>query len=88
MELEFIVLKLAGNEAGWLRNFLENISLAIKPMSYVVMLCDHQITTIIILNKIFNCKNRYTHLKYDVTKLLIKDIIISIDYVSLTCELC
>ncbi|GMI86656.1 hypothetical protein HRI_002334900 [Hibiscus trionum] len=81
MEYEFVALELAGNEAEWLRNFLANIPLGIKPTPSVSMLCDCQAAIAIAKNKTFNAKIRHIHLRHDVVKQLLKDGIISIDYV-------
>ena len=40
MESEFIALELAGNEIEWLRNFLANISLGLKPTPSMSMHYD------------------------------------------------
>ena len=45
------------------------------------MHCDCQAAITIAKNKIFNGKNRYIQLRHDVIKQLLKDGIISIDYV-------
>ncbi|PHT86858.1 hypothetical protein T459_08964 [Capsicum annuum] len=42
MESEFIVLNKAGEEAEWLRNFLEDISYWPKPVAPVCIHCDSQ----------------------------------------------
>ncbi|KAG8655919.1 hypothetical protein MANES_04G087216v8 [Manihot esculenta] len=81
MESEFIALELAGTEAEWLRNFLANILLGIKPTPSVSMRCDFQTAIAITKNKTFNGKNRHIHLRHNVIKQLLKDETISIDYV-------
>ncbi|KAG8652080.1 hypothetical protein MANES_06G052901v8 [Manihot esculenta] len=80
MESEFIALELAGTETEWLRNFLANISLGIKPTSSVSTRCDCQLAIAIAKNKTFNGKNRHIHLRHNVIKQLLKDRTISIDY--------
>ena len=81
MELEFIALKLAGNEVEWLRNFLVDIPLGMKLTPSMSMHCDYQMTIAIAKNKSYNGKNRHIHLRHDVVKQLLGDGIISIDYV-------
>ena len=81
MELEFIALELAGNEAEWLRNFLANIPLDVKPTPSLSLHCDCQTAITITKNKIFNGKNHHIRLRHEVIKQLLKDKIISIDYV-------
>ena len=81
MESEFIALELAGSEAEWLRNFLANIPLGIKPTPSVSMHCDCQAAIAIAKNRAYNGKNRHIRLRHNVIKQLQKDGIISIDYV-------
>ena len=81
MESEFIALELAGNEAEWLRHFLENIPLGTKLKPSVSMHCDCQAAIAIAKNKTFNGKNRHIQLRHNVVKQLLKDGTISIDYV-------
>ena len=40
MEFEFVALEIAGSEAEWLKNFLANIPLGMKPTPSVSMHCD------------------------------------------------
>lgn len=81
MESEFVPLELAGNEAGWLRNLLADIPLGMKPTPYVSMHCDCQAAITIAKNKTFNGKNRHIRLRHDVVKQMLRDGIISINYV-------
>lgn len=39
-ELEFIAIKLGGNETKWLRNIFADIPLGMKPTPFVSMHCD------------------------------------------------
>jgi len=59
MESEFIALELAGSEAEWLRNFLANIPLGIKPTPSVSMHCNCQAAIAIAKNRAYNGKNRH-----------------------------
>ena len=52
-----------------------------KPTQLVSMHCDCQAAIAIAKNKSFNGKNRHIRLRHDVVKQLLKDGIISIDYV-------
>ena len=81
MELDFIALKFAGKEAEWLRNFLSGIPLGMQLTPSVSMHCDFQTAISITKSKAFNVKNRHIRLKHEVVKQLLKDGIISIDYV-------
>jgi len=81
MESEFVALELAGSEAEWLRNFLANIPLIKDVLPSVSIHCDCQAAIAIAKNKSYNCKSRHMKLRYDVIKQLLRDGIISIDYV-------
>ena len=81
MESEVITLESTGKEAEWLRNFLSGIPLGMQPTPLVFMHCDCQVAISIPNNKTFNGKNRHIRLRHEVVKTLLKDGIISIDYV-------
>ena len=81
MESEFIALEFAGKEVEWLRNFLSGIPLGMQPTPSVSMHYDCQAAISIIKNKAFNGKNRHIRLRCEVVKQLLKDGIISINYV-------
>ncbi|KAK6151926.1 hypothetical protein DH2020_014561 [Rehmannia glutinosa] len=80
MESEFVALELAGNEAEWLKNFLE-IFHGFKTNTFDSMHCDCQAAIAIAKNKTFNGKNRHIRLRHDVVKQQLNDGVISIDYV-------
>jgi len=81
MEYEFVALEMAGNEVEWLKNFLANIPLGMKPTPYVSMHCDFQSTIVIAKNKTYNGNNRHIQLRHNLVKQLLKSGTISIDYV-------
>ena len=81
IESEFIALDSTGYEVDWLRNFLIEIPLGIKPIHSISMHCDCQVAISIAKNKSFNGKNRHIRLRHDVVKQLLKDGVVSIDYV-------
>ena len=81
MESKFIALESVGKEVERLRNFLSGIPSGMQPISSVSMHCDCQAAISIAKNKSFNGKNRHIHLRHEVVKHLLKDEIISIDYV-------
>jgi len=56
MELEFVALEMDGSKAGWLKNFLANISLGTKPTPPMSMHCDSQSIIVIAKNKTYNAK--------------------------------
>jgi len=59
MESEFVVLEMVRSEAEWLKNFLANIPLRMKPTLFVSVHCDCQSTITIAKNKTYNGKNRH-----------------------------
>ncbi|XP_071928182.1 uncharacterized protein [Coffea arabica] len=81
MESEFIVLELTGSEADWLRNFLVNIPPIKDLLPPVSIHCDCQAAIAIAKNKSYNCKSRHMRLRHDVVKQLLRNGIISIDFV-------
>ena len=81
MESELIALESASKEVEWLRNFISRIPLGMQPTSSVSMHCDCQAAISVVKNKALNGKNRHVHLRHEVVKQLLKDGIISIDYV-------
>ena len=81
MESEFVALEMAGSEVEWLKNFLSNIPLGMKPTPSVSMHCDCQLAIAIPKNKNYNGKNRHIQLRHNLVKQLLKSGTISIDYV-------
>ncbi|WVZ07142.1 hypothetical protein V8G54_020488 [Vigna mungo] len=81
MESEFVSLEMAGSEAEWLKNFLANIPLGMKPTPSVSIHCDCQSVIAIAKNKNYNGKNRHIQLRHNLVKQLLKNGTISIDYV-------
>ncbi|XP_071905928.1 uncharacterized protein [Coffea arabica] len=81
MESEFVALELTGTEAEWLRNFLANIPSTKDLLPPMSIHCDCQAAIAIAKNKSYNCKSRHMKLRHDVVKQLLRDEIISIDFV-------
>ena len=81
MEAEFIALELASNEAEWLKNFLTEIPLGMKPTPSVSLHCDSKVVIAITKNNDYNGKNRHIRLRHKIVKQLLKNGSISIDYV-------
>jgi len=71
---------MASSEAKWLKNFLANILLGMKPTQSVSMHCDCQLAIAITKNKSYNEKNKHI-LRHNLVKRLLKSGMISIDYV-------
>ena len=55
--MSFFALEMAGSEVEWLKNFLANIPLGMKPTPFVSMHCDCQSAITIAKNKNYNGKN-------------------------------
>jgi len=81
MEFEFVALEMAGSEAEWLKNFLANIPLGMKPTTFVSMHCDCQSAIAIAKNKTYNGKKRHIQLRHNLVKKLLNSGMVSIDYV-------
>jgi len=79
--IEFIGFKMASIAAKWLKNFLTNIPLGMKPISYVSIHCDCQSTIVIAKDKNYNGKNKHIQLRHNLVKQLLKRGTISIDIV-------
>ncbi|KAL0323616.1 UNVERIFIED_CONTAM: Retrovirus-related Pol polyprotein from transposon TNT 1-94 [Sesamum angustifolium] len=80
MESEFIVLELAGQEVEWFRNLIGDIPLwgSTAPVS---LHCDSQAAIGVAKNYAYNGKRRHIRLKHSAVKALLKNGIISLDYV-------
>ncbi|KAL0359786.1 UNVERIFIED_CONTAM: Retrovirus-related Pol polyprotein from transposon TNT 1-94 [Sesamum angustifolium] len=80
MESKFIVLELAGQEVEWLRNLVGDIPLwgSSVPVS---LHCDSQTAIGIAKNYAYNGKRRHIRIRHGVEKELLKNGIISLDYV-------
>ena len=81
MELEFIALDKAGEEAEWLRNFLEDIHNWPKPVPVVCIHCDSQEAIERARNVMYNGKSRHIYRRHDIVRQLLFSGIITIDYV-------
>lgn len=55
--------ELAGSDAKWLRNFLADTPLGIKPKPFMSIHCDCQTAIAIGRNRTFNGKNRHKSFK-------------------------
>jgi len=77
-ESEFVALEMVGSEVEWLKNFLANILLGMKPIPFVLMHCDCQSAIVITKNKTYNGKNRHIQLRHNLVKQLLKSGTISL----------
>ena len=81
MESEFIALDKAGEEAEWLRNFLEDIPLWPKPVNAICIYYDNQAASMRAKNSVYNGKSRHIRRRHNSIRQLLTNGIISIDYV-------
>ena len=82
MEVEFVALVAIRKEAKWLRNLLLEIVLWLQLiLSSHIYDCDSEATMFRTLNKVYSGKSRYISLRHDYVKQLIRDGIITIQYV-------
>ncbi|KAM3236510.1 hypothetical protein P3L10_016547 [Capsicum annuum] len=81
MESEFIALDKAGEEAEWLRNFLEDIPYWPKPVAPVCIHCDSQAAIGREGSMMYNGKSRHIRRRHNTVRELLSSGIITIDYV-------
>nr|GEV32397.1 putative ribonuclease H-like domain-containing protein [Tanacetum cinerariifolium] len=81
MEAEFVALDKVAEEAEWLRRFLEGIPLWPKPVTAVYIHCDTMAALTKAKNHIYNGKSRHIRRRHNMIKDLLRNEIISIDYV-------
>ncbi|KAK4338375.1 hypothetical protein RND71_042862 [Anisodus tanguticus] len=81
MESEFIALDKAGEEAEWLRNFLENIPFWPKPLAPICIHCDSQAAIGRAGSLMYNGKSRHIRRRHNTVRQLLSSGIITIDYV-------
>ncbi|KAL0353566.1 UNVERIFIED_CONTAM: Retrovirus-related Pol polyprotein from transposon TNT 1-94 [Sesamum angustifolium] len=81
MESEFIALNKAGEEAEWLRNFLEDIPCWTKPVPTIMVYCDSQSAIGRAQSSMYNGKSRHIRRRHNTIRQLISSGIISIDYI-------
>ncbi|KAK4400061.1 Retrovirus-related Pol polyprotein from transposon TNT 1-94 [Sesamum angolense] len=81
MESEFIALDKVGEEAEWLRNFLEDIPCWTKPVPAIMVHCDSQSAIGRAQSSMYNGKSRHIRRRHNTIRQLISSGIISIDYI-------
>ena len=81
MESEFVALDKCGEEAEWLRNFVEDIPNWTKPMPAICVHCDNQSAIGRAHNVMYNGKSRHIRRRHNTIRQLLSSGIISIDYV-------
>ena len=81
MESEFIALDKAGEEAEWLRQFLENISIWPKLVPSICIHYDSQSAIGRAQNDMYNSKSRHIRRRHNTIRQFLSNGIISIDYI-------
>ena len=81
MEYEFIALDKCGEEAEWLRHFLEDIPRWPKPVPPICIHCDSQSAIGRAQNNMYNGKSRHIRRRHNTIKQQLSTGVISIDYV-------
>ena len=81
MESEFIALDKCGEEAEWLRHFLEDIPRWPKPVPPICIHCHSQSSIGRAQNSMYNGKSRHIRRRHNTIKQQLSIGVISIDYV-------
>ncbi|RVW17127.1 Retrovirus-related Pol polyprotein from transposon TNT 1-94 [Vitis vinifera] len=81
MESEFIALDKCGEEAEWLRHFLEDIPRWSKPVPPICIHCDSQSAIGRAQSNMYNGKSRHIHRRHNTIRQLLSTGVISVDYV-------
>ncbi|GJS39842.1 zinc finger, CCHC-type containing protein [Tanacetum coccineum] len=81
IESKFIALAAAGKEAKWLRNLIHEIPIWPKPIAPISIRCDSATTMARAYSQIYNGKSRHLGVTYSMVKELIRNGIISIEFV-------
>ena len=81
MESEFMALDKCGEEAEWLRHFLEDIPRWPKPVPPICIHCDSQSAIGIAQNSMYNGKSRHIRCRHNTIKQQLSTEVISVDFV-------
>ena len=81
MEYEFIALELVSQEAEWLRSLMTNIPIWGKPTPPMSLHCNSQVVIGVANNSVYNGKRRHIRIRHNVVRQLIKNGVITLDYV-------
>ena len=81
MESEFIALDKAGEEAEWLRHFLEDMPIWMKPVPSICIHCDSKLLIGRAQSHMYNGKSRHIHRRHNTMRQLLSNGIISIDFI-------
>ncbi|GJZ22851.1 zinc finger, CCHC-type containing protein [Tanacetum coccineum] len=81
MESEFVALAAAGKEAEWLRNLIHEIPIWPKPIAPISIRCDSAPTMAKAYSQIYNGKSRHLGVRHSMVRELIRNGVISIEFV-------
>ena len=81
MELEFIALDKAGEEAEWLHHFLEDMPMWMKPVPSICIHCDSKSAIGRAQSHMYNGKSRHIRRRHNTMRQLLSSGIISIDFI-------
>ncbi|RVW97088.1 Retrovirus-related Pol polyprotein from transposon TNT 1-94 [Vitis vinifera] len=81
MESEFIALDKCGEEAEWLRHFLEDIPRWSKPVPPICIHCDSQSAIGRAQSNMYNGKSRHIRRRHNTIRQLLSTGVISVNYV-------
>nr|GEW02605.1 putative reverse transcriptase domain-containing protein [Tanacetum cinerariifolium] len=81
MESEFVALAAAGKEAKWLKNLIHEIPIWPKPIASISIRCDSAPTMARAYSQIYNEKSRHLGVRHSMVRELIKNGVISIEFV-------
>ncbi|RVW13910.1 Retrovirus-related Pol polyprotein from transposon TNT 1-94 [Vitis vinifera] len=81
IESEFIALDKCGEEAEWLRHFLEDIPRWSKPVPPICIHCDSQSAIGRAQSNMYNGKSRHIRRRHNTIRQLLSTGVISVDYV-------
>ena len=81
MESEFIALDKCGEEAEWLRHFLEDIPRWPKPVPPICLHCDNQSAIGRAQNSMYNGKSRHIRRRHNTIKQQLSTGVIYLDYI-------
>ncbi|GJU20690.1 hypothetical protein Tco_1154032 [Tanacetum coccineum] len=81
MESEFVALAAAGKEAKWLRNLILEIPLCSKPIAPISILCDSAAILARAYSQMYNGKSRQLGVRHSMICELIKNGVVSIEFV-------
>ena len=81
MKYEFIALDKCGEQAEWLRHFLEDIPRWPKLVPPICIHCDNQSAIVRAQNSMYNGKSRHILRRHNTIRQLLLTGVISVDYI-------